>query len=541
MRPSWSLSVCLHCLLQPKLHGELGSRRSLRRMGLVVLASFAFVFVVYMGSAVAGYVLKGAATKSDILLSFDEGDGPIVVARVALSVVVISCYPLAFNSLRISLVSLLPAAWAERIKAPHYALTAYEADELEDDAAVAAEAAGGVPVAAPGSAGSYVRVPDSAVTGGVGGAAATPSAAAAAGVEDSGSLGRGVSSAELTAVNGSGSGSGSPTAAGGSLVRRSTGTGAGAAVAVSVTVAGVSGSAAAAASPVVLPIPLRRPRAANQRWTLCRAGDRFTCSLPTCRALCISVRADWPHALITKVTVLISLTVAILVPNIEVREGEGSLAMLVGTMLVPCPPAIPCSPLAPTSLPSCIHLPPPPPLLPPLHPVSHSSLPPPIPLCPPCRRCWGTRARWAAPSSSSSSPHGCTLASRSGASLRLLMLQVLDMLVLLRSRTGQCARTFLRSRMTRRRCYWPTPPLRLKAPPLRRLPLPLASRWGSCAGSGATSSTRGTGCLPLPAASWAWPSWCRARWPPRTSSKPERCRLVPFSGGNHQRCRLPKA
>lgn len=68
--------------------------------------------------------------------------------------------------------------------------------------------------------------------------------------------------------------------------------------------------------------------------TLCRMGDRLTCSLPTCRALCINLRADWPHALITKITVLISLTIAILVPNIETVLGYkgalgGSLVVVV--------------------------------------------------------------------------------------------------------------------------------------------------------------------------------------------------------------------
>lgn len=315
---------------QPKLHGELGARRSLRRMGLVVLASFAFVFVIYIGSAVAGYVLKGADTKSDILLSFDEGDGPIVVARIALSVVVISCYPLAFNSLRIALVSLLPVSWAERIKAPHYPISAYAPDELEDDTAFAAAAgdATGVDFSAAAGAGGYMRVPlaqlGAAAADVLGGAAATPSAVAAAGVESSG-LDRGVSSAELTATGGSASASASGSAspsAGGSLVRRNAAagaaSGAGSSTISAAAAGGASAASAATASPLLLPVPLRRPRAASQRWTAFRLCGGWACTLPTCRATCINVRADWAHALITKLTVLISLTIAILVPNIEV-------------------------------------------------------------------------------------------------------------------------------------------------------------------------------------------------------------------------------
>lgn len=43
---------------------------------------------------------------------------PALVARVALSFIVIGCYPLAFNSLRGSASALLPAAWRAALRAP---------------------------------------------------------------------------------------------------------------------------------------------------------------------------------------------------------------------------------------------------------------------------------------------------------------------------------------------------------------------------------------------------------------------------------------
>jgi hypothetical protein len=47
-----------------------------------------------------------------------DDDAPAFVARIALSAIVISCYPLAFNSLRGSVAALLPAAWQARMVPP---------------------------------------------------------------------------------------------------------------------------------------------------------------------------------------------------------------------------------------------------------------------------------------------------------------------------------------------------------------------------------------------------------------------------------------
>ncbi|RYE98644.1 MAG: hypothetical protein EOO41_02130, partial [Methanobacteriota archaeon] len=72
---------------------------------------FVSVLALYLATAIGGYYLFGSATKSDVLLNFSTTNAAAIVARIALSAVVIACYPLAFNSLRISVCGLLPTSW----------------------------------------------------------------------------------------------------------------------------------------------------------------------------------------------------------------------------------------------------------------------------------------------------------------------------------------------------------------------------------------------------------------------------------------------
>ena len=123
----------------PRLYAEMRGR-SLPLFSRVVAAAFAAALLIYAGGALGGYLLKGAATPGDILNAFDEGEVPIVIARIALSVVVIACYPLAFNAMRAAVTSLLPENWARRLVAPaaadartHAEEAAAAADSLDDD------------------------------------------------------------------------------------------------------------------------------------------------------------------------------------------------------------------------------------------------------------------------------------------------------------------------------------------------------------------------------------------------------------------------
>ena len=101
----------------PRLFAEMHNR-SLPRFAMAVGAAFTAALTIYATGALGGYLLKGSSTPGDILNAFAEGDAPIIAARVALSVVVTACYPLAFNSMRSAVISLMPAAYARRFSAP---------------------------------------------------------------------------------------------------------------------------------------------------------------------------------------------------------------------------------------------------------------------------------------------------------------------------------------------------------------------------------------------------------------------------------------
>jgi amino acid permease len=276
----------------PKLYVEL-KERSMARLGAVVAASFSIVLVVYLGAAICGYLLKGSATQGDILNSFDETSPPIVVARIALSLVVIGCFPLAFNSLRIAAVSLLPPRWAERIKEPHYEGSGAYAAVPHHDAAVPVKYS--VPV-------------DAGATAAEDGLVATTEL----------SLNRG-----LLRRTPAGS---ATSAVGGSAVSH-TGPAGG-----SVTYAATTGAATAGEEGYALSLS-PAARIAAERCSVVRV-KHFQCTCPTPRALCMRLKADWPHVVVTKLLVLVAITIAILVPSIETVLGYkgaigGSLVVLI--------------------------------------------------------------------------------------------------------------------------------------------------------------------------------------------------------------------
>jgi amino acid permease len=103
----------------PRLYGEL-QQRSIARFRTVLMISFGFVLTVYMGAAVSGYLLLGPKVIGNVLKSFPISEPPIVVGRLAFSLIVIGGFPLAFLSLRTNVVSLLPTWMANRIKKPKY-------------------------------------------------------------------------------------------------------------------------------------------------------------------------------------------------------------------------------------------------------------------------------------------------------------------------------------------------------------------------------------------------------------------------------------
>jgi hypothetical protein len=114
--------------------------RSLSKLLFVAFVSFGITLVVYevrlpamskyahiitcatQITALGGYALFGANTTGDVLEDFADDDMAALVARIALSAVIICCYPLAFNSHRASVVALLPASWQKRVEAPDEAL-----------------------------------------------------------------------------------------------------------------------------------------------------------------------------------------------------------------------------------------------------------------------------------------------------------------------------------------------------------------------------------------------------------------------------------
>lgn len=163
--PILAVSLCAH-YNSAKFYSELADR-TIPRFASIATGAFAVVVVMYQATAVGGYLLFGSATKGDVLENFAgecgvllriyrqssqwicmhvipqygvthhyiltpvsyvyptpaplcpaDDDTAALIARIALSCIVISCFPLAFNAFRGSVTALLPARWQERLVAP---------------------------------------------------------------------------------------------------------------------------------------------------------------------------------------------------------------------------------------------------------------------------------------------------------------------------------------------------------------------------------------------------------------------------------------
>ena len=113
--PILTVAFTLHYNV-PKYFMEL-SNRSMARMGIATALSFSIVFVCYIATALGGYLTFGAATQSDVLSkNYDPNDTAVIIAKVGLTLILIGCYPLAFNSFRNSVTALLPDRWANAIR-----------------------------------------------------------------------------------------------------------------------------------------------------------------------------------------------------------------------------------------------------------------------------------------------------------------------------------------------------------------------------------------------------------------------------------------
>jgi amino acid permease len=84
----------------------------MRKFTAITFACFLLTLVLYEGTAAAGYALFGSATASDVISNFPDGWAPAVVARVALTLLLLFSYPLAFHALRSNTTALLPPRWA---------------------------------------------------------------------------------------------------------------------------------------------------------------------------------------------------------------------------------------------------------------------------------------------------------------------------------------------------------------------------------------------------------------------------------------------
>lgn len=115
--PILSVAFTLHYNV-PKYYSELKDR-TIGRLTAIVSVAFGVCLVCYLATALGGYLAEGSTTQPNILKDgnwvFPPTDGAAIFAKVALSVIVISCYPLAFNAMRISVMLLLPPAWKLRV------------------------------------------------------------------------------------------------------------------------------------------------------------------------------------------------------------------------------------------------------------------------------------------------------------------------------------------------------------------------------------------------------------------------------------------
>lgn len=94
----------------PRFYFELKDH-SIKLFSTIALIVFGITLVIYEGTATSGYFLFGESTKGDILENFTNSDIMAFIARVAITIVMLFSYPLAFNSLRTSTIALLPLKW----------------------------------------------------------------------------------------------------------------------------------------------------------------------------------------------------------------------------------------------------------------------------------------------------------------------------------------------------------------------------------------------------------------------------------------------
>jgi amino acid permease len=104
--PIAAISFTLHYNV-PRYYYELKAR-TLYKFTLIAILAFTLVMILYLFTAISGYLLFGANTDGDILSNFSDSDILALIARVALSCVILACYPLAFHSYRSNFVELLP-------------------------------------------------------------------------------------------------------------------------------------------------------------------------------------------------------------------------------------------------------------------------------------------------------------------------------------------------------------------------------------------------------------------------------------------------
>jgi len=71
------------------VYAEL-KRASVPRFGIVVIIAMAICSTAYSITASFGYLTFGTAVKSDVLLSYDSHDVLVNIARVMISVIVLS-------------------------------------------------------------------------------------------------------------------------------------------------------------------------------------------------------------------------------------------------------------------------------------------------------------------------------------------------------------------------------------------------------------------------------------------------------------------
>jgi amino acid permease len=116
----------------PRFYAELQpSLRNMRTFLAIGTACFSFTAIVYEATASSGYLLFGGNTKGDVLENFADDDVPAFIARVALIVVMLFSYPLAFNSYRASCVALLPKQVQRAVNEGSERLAAAVAEEPE--------------------------------------------------------------------------------------------------------------------------------------------------------------------------------------------------------------------------------------------------------------------------------------------------------------------------------------------------------------------------------------------------------------------------